>query len=48
MDIKLGQWKMSEEMELNTREITLVIKLTDVPFKDKSRMHKIQTYKKEK
>lgn len=29
------------------REMKHIIKLTGVPFKDKSRMHKLFTYKKE-
>jgi len=48
MDINGTKWEMNQEMGMNMREIRMVVKVTDVPFKDRTRIHKILTYKKEK
>ncbi|CAD8146907.1 unnamed protein product [Paramecium octaurelia] len=47
-DIQLTKWTpMEDNPAMFQREMKNVIKLTGVPFKDKSRMHKLFTYKKE-
>ena len=48
MDIEGGKWALNPELGVNMREIRMVVKVTDVPFKDRTRIHKILTYKKEK
>lgn len=47
-DTTLSKWQPLEDNYGSfQRELKTVIKLVGVPFKDKSRMHKLQTYKKE-
>ncbi|CAD8069373.1 unnamed protein product [Paramecium sonneborni] len=47
-DIQLTKWTpMEDNPGMFQREMKNVIKLSGVPFKDKSRMHKLFTYKKE-
>lgn len=47
-DIQLSKWQpMEDNYGSFQRELKTVIKLVDVPFKDKSRLHKLQTHKKE-
>lgn len=43
----LSKWALNEETGQYQRELNAVIKLTDVPFKDRSRLYKLQSYKKE-
>lgn len=42
----MTQWNDNDEGNAKTREINSVIKVKGVPFKDSSRMYKVQTYKK--
>jgi hypothetical protein len=48
MDVDGGKWALNAELGVNMREIKMVVKITDVPFQNKTRVHKILTYKKEK
>ena len=40
------KWELNQDVGVHMREVNLVCKVTDVPFKDRTRVHKILTYKK--
>jgi hypothetical protein len=44
----LSKWQFNEETQEHQRELNAVMRLNDVPFKDRSRLYKLQSYKKEK
>ncbi|CAD8065597.1 unnamed protein product [Paramecium sonneborni] len=47
-DMNLTKWTVNEDsQDMYLREMKHVMKLTGVPFKDKTRMHKLFTYKKD-
>ncbi|CAD8071543.1 unnamed protein product [Paramecium sonneborni] len=47
-DINLTKWTVNEDdQDMYQREMKHIMKLTGVPFKDKTRMHKLFTYKRD-
>lgn len=48
IDTTISKWQVNEENGIHQRELNSIIKITDVPFRDRSRIHKLQTYTKEK
>lgn len=47
MQVTVGAWTLTEEMKQMTREANSVMKVEGIPFRDKTRVHRVQTYNKE-
>jgi hypothetical protein len=42
--VSISNWEKNPDNDAYTRELKCIIKLTNVPFKDKSRLYKVSTY----